>query len=244
MENTSFVALSRIATLRRQLGVIANNVANMNTSSFKSEHMMFMEQPVRSRGGERLFGDKISYVRDIATVRDLSEGAFKTTGNPLDMAIHGDGYFVVQTPDGERYTRNGRFQLDDTGQLVTQEGDPVLSDGGQPFFFAPGDRGIEVTRDGTISTQNGAVGRLKLVQFDNPQQLRAVAGGLYSSEDPAIDVEQPDIVQNALEDSNVEPIVEMSRLIDVNLNYKQAQKLIEAEDERMKTMIRNLASTN
>ena len=244
MENTSFVALSRIATLRRQLGIVANNVANMNTTGYKSEHMMFMEYPVRSKGGERLFGDKVSYVRDIATVRDFSEGSFKTTGNPLDMAIHGEGYFVVQTPDGERYTRNGRFQLDNAGQLVTQEGDPVLSDGGQPFFFAPGDTGIEVSRDGTISTQNSAVGRLKLVQFDNPQQLKAVAGGLYSSAEPAIAVEQPDIVQHALEDSNVEPIIEMSRLIDVNRNYKEAQKLIEAEDERMKTMIRNMASTN
>ena len=243
MENTSFVALSRIATLRRQLSVVANNVANMNTSSYKSEHMMFMEYPVRSRGGERLFGDRVSYVRDIATVRDLSEGAFKTTGNPLDMAIHGDGYFVVQTPNGDRYTRNGRFQLDDTGQLVTQEGNPVLSDGGQPFSFAPGDTGIEVTRDGTISTRNGTVGRLQIVQFDNPQQLKAVAGGLFSSEAAANPVERPDVVQNALEDSNVEPIIEMSRLIDINRNYKEAQKLIDAEDERMKTMIRNMAST-
>lgn len=244
MENTSFVALSRIATLRRQLSVIANNVANMNTTGFKSEHLMFMEKPVRSRGGEHLFGDRVSFVRDIATVRDFAEGSFKTTGNPLDMAIHGPGYFVVQTENGERYTRNGRFQLDAAGQLVTQDGDPVLSDGGQPFFFAPGDSEIEVARDGTISTRNGAVGRLRIVEFDNPQQLRAVAGGLFSSDAVATDAEQPDVVQHALEDSNVQPIIEMSRLIDANLNYKQAQKLIEAEDERMKTMIRNMASTN
>ncbi len=244
MENTSFVALSRQATLRRQLSVIANNLANMNTTGYKSEHMMFMEHPVRSRGGERIMGDKVSYVRDIATVRDFQEGSFRETGNPLDMAIHGDGYFVVQTENGERYTRNGRFQLDDAGQLVTQQGDPVLADGGQPFFFAPGDADIHVTRDGTISTRNGPLGRLGIVNFDNPHELKEVSGGLFTAETVPVEAEQRDVVQNMLESSNVEPIVEMTRLIDVNRNYKEAYKLIETEDERMKKMIRELASTS
>lgn len=244
MENTSFVALSRQATLRRQLSVIANNLANMNTTGYKGEHMMFMEHPVRSRGGERIMGDKVSYVRDIATVRDLHEGSFRETGNPLDMAIHGDGYFVVQTENGERYTRNGRFQLDDAGQLVTQQGDPVLSDGGQPFFFAPGDADIHVTRDGTLSTRNGPLGRLRIVGFDNPHELKEVSGGMFVAETAPAEVEQPDVVQNMLESSNVEPIIEMTRLIDVNRSYKEAHKLIEAEDERMKKMIRELASTS
>jgi flagellar basal-body rod protein FlgF len=244
MENTSFIALSRIATLRRELSIVANNVANMNTTGYKSEHMMFMEHPVRSRGGERIMGDRISYVRDISTVRDQSEGSFRETGNPLDMAIHGEGYFVVQTENGERYTRNGRFQLDDAGQLVTQEGDPVLSDGGQPFFFAPGDSDIQLTRDGTLSTRNGPLGRLRLVAFDNPHELKEVSGGLFTSDVPPVDAEQRDVVQNMLESSNVEPIIEMSRLIDVNRNYKQVQKMIDAEDERMKKMIRELAGTS
>lgn len=244
MENTSFVALSRIATLRRQLSVIANNVANTNTTGFKSEHMMFMEHPVRSRGGQRILGDKVAYVRDISTVRDLSEGSFRETGNPLDMAIHGEGYFVVQTENGERYTRNGRFQLDDAGQLVTQHGDPVLSDSGQPFFFAPGDVDIQVARDGTLSTRDGPLGRLRIVTFDNPHELKAVAGGLFTSEAAPVDAERRDVVQTMLESSNVEPIIEMTRLIDVNRNYKQAQKLIEAEDERMKKMVRELAATS
>ncbi|MDX9859372.1 MAG: flagellar basal-body rod protein FlgF [Rhodospirillales bacterium] len=243
MESTSFVALSRVATLRRQLSVIANNVANMNTTGYKSEHMMFMEHPVRSRGGERIMGDKVSYVRDISTVRDLSEGSFRETGNPLDMAIHGEGYFVVQTENGERYTRNGRFQLDDAGQLVTQQGDPVLSDGGQPFFFAPGDRDIQVTRDGTLSTANGPLGRLRIVTFDNLHELKEVSGGMFTSETAPVDAEQRDVVQNMLESSNVEPIIEMTRLIDVNRSYKQIQKMIDAEDERMKKMVRELAST-
>lgn len=240
MENTSYVALSRMTTLRRQLNVIANNIANMNTTAFKGEKMMFVDHLVRSKGGEHAFGDKIAYVRDIATVRDTTEGSFRETDNALDMAIHGDGYFAVQTAAGERYTRNGRFSLDTAGQLVTQTGDPVLSEGGQPFFFAPGDTQIEVARDGTISTANGVIGRLRIVTFDNEQELRQIAGGLYSSPTPPVAAQQRDIVQHMLESSNVEPIIEMTQMIDVHRTYQGVQKLLEAENERATKMIREL----
>jgi len=240
MENTSFVALSRLTTLRRQLAVVANNIANMNTTAFKGEKMMFTDFLVRSRGGEKTFGDKIAYVRDVATARDLTEGSFRTTGNPLDVAIHGDGYFVVQTANGERYTRNGRFQLDDTGQLVTQRGDAVLSEGGQPFFLAAGDTDIEIARDGTVSTRNGPLGRLRIVEFENPYELRQVAGGLYSATAQPRDVERRDVVQHMLESSNVEPIIEMAQMIDVHRTYKSVQTFMDREDERIKKMVRDM----
>ena len=242
MENTSIVALSRQTTLRRQLGVIANNLANMNTTGFKGGKMMFVEHLVRSRGGERVFGDKIAYVRDIATVRDLSEGGIKGTGNPLDLAIHGDGYFAIETLTGEQYTRNGSFRLDDAGQLVTKNGDPVLSDGGEPFFFSPDETNIDISRDGTVSTSNGQLGRLRVVQFENQHALRETAGGMFTSEAAPLDVENPQIVQNALESSNVEPIIEMTRLIETHRTYKSIQKLADAENERLKRMIREVAN--
>ena len=113
MENTSFIALSRQSALRRQMDVVANNVANMNTAGFKGERMMFVEHLVKSKGGEKILGDRLSYVRDISTMRDLSDGPLEKTGNPLDLAITGDGYFMVQTDVGNQYTRNGRFQLDE-----------------------------------------------------------------------------------------------------------------------------------
>lgn len=241
MENTSFVALSRMTTLRRQLNVIANNLANMNTTGFKGEKMMFVEHLIRSRGGERILGDEIAYVRDIATVRDLSEGPLKATGNPLDVAIHGEGYFVVETGNGDRYTRNGRFSLDESGQLTTMNGDPVLSDSGQPFFFSPEDRNIEITRDGTITTENGQLGRLQIVRFENPHELKEISGGLFDSEAPPLDVDEPNVVQSMLESSNVEPIVEMTRMISVHRAYKGVQKLVESENERVKKMIGELA---
>ncbi len=243
MENTSFVTLSRLTTLRREMSVIANNLANMNTTGFKGEKMMFVEHLVRSRDENGILGEKIAYVRDVATVRDLSEGPLKATENPLDVAIHGEGYFVVETPNGDRYTRNGNFTLDTDGQLVTLQGDPVLSDTGQPFYFTPQDRNIEIARDGTITTDAGELGRLQVVQFENPRQLKEVSGGLYDTEATPTPVDEPNVVQSMLEGSNVEPIVEMTRMIDVQRSYKSVQKLVESEHDRIKKMVGELTKT-
>lgn len=241
METTTYIALSRQSALRRQMDIVANNIANMNTSGFKGERMMFVEHLVKSRGGEQTLGDKLSYVRDISTMRDLSDGPLEQTGNPLDMAITGDGYFVIQTDTGNHYTRNGRFRLDEGGQLVNQAGQPVLSDGGQPFFLAPGDGKPTIGPDGTVSTANGPLGRLGVVTFDNQHQMRPGAGGLFATEAEAKPVEKPRVVQGMLESSNVQPVVEMSRLIEVQRTYEGVRNFLDKEDERMRRMIRDLS---
>lgn len=241
MENTSLVALSRQTTLRRQMEVVANNIANMNTTGFKGEKMMFTEHLVRSKGGETVFGDSISFVRDIATMRDTSEGPMKATSNPLDLAISGEGYFVIGTVRGEYYTRNGHLKLDDTGQLVTQAGDPVLSDNGEPFFFSPQDTEINISRDGVVSTENGDLGRIRVVSFNNEQRLQAVSAGLYTTKEPPQDMESPQIVQNMLESSNVQPILEITKMIEVSRSYASLQKFIDQEDERIKKMSEEFA---
>jgi len=241
METPTLVALSRQTTLRREMDVVANNIANMSTSGYKGERMMFVEHLVKSPGGEQLLGDKISYVRDIATMRDLSAGPLEQTGNPLDVAIQGDGYFVIQTDAGNNYTRNGRFQLDEGGQLVTASGNPVLSDGGQPFFFAPGDTKIAIARDGTVSTQNGDLGRISVVSFENQHQLRPGAGGLYHTEATPTPVERPDVTQGMLEGSNIQPVIEMARMIEVHRAYDAVKGFVEKEDDRMRKMIRDLS---
>jgi flagellar basal-body rod protein FlgF len=242
MENTSFVALSRLGTLRRQMNVIANNLANMNTTGFKGEKMMFVDHVVKSRGGTQIMGDKVAYVRDIATVKNLNEGSFQATGSPLDVAIRGDGYFVIDAANGERYTRNGSFRLDDAGQMVTKDGDPVLSDGGQPFFFTAQDSNIEISSDGTISTSAGQLGRLAVVRFDNPHALKLTAGGQLNSEELPIPAEDFSVVQSMLETSNVEPIIEMTRMIEVHRSYKSVQKLVDSENDRVKKMINDLGT--
>ena len=243
MESTSIIALSSQAALRRQMDIVAHNIANMNTTAFKGEKMMFIEHVVKSRGGERILGDQVTYVRDIATVRDVAEGSVIKTGNPLDLAIRGQGYFVVETEGGERYTRNGRFQLDDTGQLVNNEGFPVLSEGGQPFFLSPEDNEITISRDGTISTENGELGRFRVVGFENDQELEALADGLYTTAADPDDVERPEVVQGMLEGSNVNAIIELTRMIEVHRAYEGVKHLMDREDDRLQKVSREIAAT-
>ncbi|MBC8445167.1 MAG: flagellar basal-body rod protein FlgF [Rhodospirillaceae bacterium] len=242
MENTLFIALSRQVAVRRQMDVVANNIANMNTTGFKGEKMMFVEHLVRSEGSGSVLGDKLSYVRDIATVRDITKGGIKQTGNSLDVAIAGEGYFAIEGRTGEQYTRNGRFQMDSTGQLVTANGDTVLSDSGQPFFFGPTDTQITISGDGTVSTGNGPLGRLKVVEFESKYGLQQAGGGTFiagPNEQPK-NVEFPEIMQGALESSNVQPIIELTKMITVQRSYDSARSLIDKEDERQKTMIREM----
>ena len=240
MESSLYVALSSQNALRRQMDVVANNIANMNTTAFKGENMMFVDHLVRSRGGERALGGTVSYVRDLASFRDASEGHEEPTGNPLDLAISGDGYFVVQTPGGDRYTRNGRFQRDSTGQIVTQEGYPVLSDGGQPITVSSTDTKIDIARDGTVVTETAQLGRLRVVRFQNDQQMQQLGGSLYATTQTPEDVQNRRVVQGMLESSNVHPIVELTRMIELQRTYEGVKNFIEKEDERIKNVIREL----
>lgn len=241
MESTAVIALSKQSVIRRKMSVIANNIANMNTTGFKAEKVMFVEYLARSRGGQSIGGDKLSFVRDIATFRDLSEGSMKKTGNPLDLAISGKGFFIIGTGAGERYTRGGNLQLNSDGQLVTRKGDPILSDQGEPFFFSPEDTQIEIARDGTVSTENGTIGKLAVVTFENPQDMRVVAGGLYNTSQQPQESTELNVIQGMLEQSNVNAIIEMTRMIDVSRSYQTAKTFIEKEDERIKKTVQAFA---
>ena len=237
MENSILVALSRQDTLQRQLDVVANNLANMNTTAFKAERMMFAEYLTPTTVGTGDMGDAIAFVRDVATVRDPAVGELQQTEGDLDVAIAGDGYLVVSTPNGERYTRNGHLRLDDAGQLVTDHGLAVLSEDGTPVLFAPEDSRISIARDGTISTESGTLARLQVVRFARPGRLLAVEAGLMMSDEKPQAVAAPVVLQGMLERSNVEPIVEMTRMIDTQRAYDQARVLVEREDDRIRKML-------
>jgi len=245
METSSYVALSKQMVLRRQMDVIANNIANMNTNGFKGEKMMFVEHLIRSKSSDNVLGEKLAYVRDVATVRDTSEGHLISTSNPLDVAISGEGYFAVETAAGERYTRNGRFQLDQAGQLVTQNGEPVLSTTGAPFFFGPTDTEITISGDGSVSTENGPLGQLRVVTFEDDLGLDQDGTLLLSADfdNPPRDAENARVNQGMLESSNVQPIIELTHMIDVHRSYDAVRSFIEKEDDRQKAMIRTLNET-
>ena len=240
MENSLIIALARQSVLGRQMDVIATNLANLETSGFKSEHMIFAEHLEKTSDGEIL-----SLVHDVSFVRDLSEGPMVGTQSPLDLAIHGDGYFVVDTPEGERYTRHGVFQLDDTGQIVTTEGNPVLSSGGGPILVPLETSTITITRDGTVSADAEEIGKIKRVSFADPQALSKIGSGLYDAvgqtPQAAPDAE---ILQGMVENSNVKGVVEMTRMIDTVRSYQAAAKLADTEHERILDAIDALVGTN
>lgn len=239
MDNTGYIALSRQTALWRRLDMVANNLANMNTAGYRAQDALFISYLVRSPNDDSPFREQINFVTDFGLVHDFSPGPIKATGNPMDIAIDGDGFFTVETDDGLKYTRAGHFTLDDQGQLVTSDGHAVMSTNGTPFFIAPNESEFHVAKDGTVSTENGPIGRLRIVRFDNLQHLQKVSGSLFAAAEDAgaQDVEQPVVRQGMLEGSNVNGVLEMTKMIDVQRSYMNATKMIEGEHERTrKTM--------
>lgn len=230
MENTLLVALSRQLAMTRQMSVIANNLANMNTAGYKAESALFEEfmMPVAR---EQSPDKTISFVQDFGLNRNLSGGRLETTDNPLDLAISGDGYFKVETQSGTQYTRDGHLQLDSQGRLVNSSGNPILTTSGSQLTFTTADGPISIASDGTISTDQGNRGKIGLVQFENPRLLQKTGNNLYQTEEPEQPVRNPAILQGALEMSNVQPIVEMTNMIEVLRSYSAAADMVEKADQ-------------
>jgi flagellar basal body rod protein FlgG len=157
MDNTLLVGLSRQVALARELDVVANNIANMNTAGFKADGSIFEEflSPTAQASSPIMADRKVSFVQDRGTWHDLSAGAFERTGNPLDVAIDGKGFLVVNTPRGERYTRNGSLQIGPTGTLVTSDGFEVAGESG-PITLQRTDRNISISAEGTVSVREGS----------------------------------------------------------------------------------------
>lgn len=243
MENTSYIALSRQAALWRQLEVVANNMANMNTPAYKAEQMMFREYLVDSRSSDKALGRKLAFVQDVGLLRDTREGPLTKTDNPLDFGIHGDGLFQVETQAGMRYTRNGHFRLDESGMLVNSQGYAVMDSNDQPLVFAPNESRIEVAQDGTVSTETGVVGKLKVVRFANEQEMRKSGDGMYETTQDPETVARPWIAQGMMEESNVVPVTEITRMTQILREYQSVQKMIDAEHDRQMKAMNTLTST-
>ena len=228
MENVLYVGLSRQMVLQHEIDVISNNVANVDTTGFKVESLMVQTD------AEHLPTDpatpqlnNVNFPLDAGVVRDFSQGELKATGGALNLAVQGQGFFRVQTANGERYTRDGAFTLNDQGQIVTAAGDPVLGDGG-PVTLDPLKGSPSISADGTVSQQGQVVGKIALVNFASLAALSKDGAGLYSNStnlQPTPATAQ--IRQGMLEQSNVQGITQITRLIEVSRAYESISQMMD-----------------
>ncbi len=243
MENAAYVALSRQMTLRRELDIAANNIANMDTTGFKVEQLL-LNTEVGAKAKNYGVRPGASFVLDSGVGRDYGQGALKQTGRTLDFAIEGEGAFFALA--GDAYTRDGAFSLDPEGRLVTEGGLAVLDDGGSEIMLDMTRGAPAVGADGTITQGGQVVGRMGVVRFDTLSVLNKTGDGLYRNTSNAQPGEASDaqIRQGMLEGSNVNPILEITNLIEISRAYERASKMIESNHDLSKRSVERLGRTN
>lgn len=244
MDNSLLVSLSQQLAAYRAMDVIANNLANVSTPGFKRESAKFEEYVARLRPAEDQKGPQtLSFVKDAGVLRDSSQGNIEKTGATYDVALTGPGYFQIQTPAGTRYTRDGHFSLDGNGNLVTSEGYQVQGDGGV-ITIAPTDGDINIAPDGTLSSVvNGVgnqLGKIKVVDFANDDALVKQGSNLYSTSQAPTEPTNVNMRQGALEASNVQPVVEISKMIEVMRAYEATATLNKSQEDLMRQAVTTL----
>lgn len=243
MDNSLYIALSRQTGLQRHYDVVANNIANMNTTGYRNERMLFDDYVVKAdiakHGKDR---GQLAFTQDVATFTDPTEGPITTTGRTFDVAIQGKGFFAVRTPLGERYTRSGNFTLDNANTLVTPQGYPVLDAGGEPIIL-PDEINGEVTigETGTVSLNGEELGQINVAYFDNEQVLEKTGDSMFSSPIPPGITEDARVIQGALEMSNVNSVKEMTEMLTVSRDITRVANLVSSIDELQTSAIRTLA---
>lgn len=241
MDNAIYVGLSRQMVLRKEMDIIANNIANMDTTGFKVESMIQKTDPAEPAytfGGPR----PVKFVSPDGVARDFGQGSLVKTDGQLDMAIEGKGFFQVRTPDGARFTRDGRFTTDTTGRLVTQAGHPVLDEGGGEIQI-DGEKGqVSVGADGTLSQGNERVGKVGMYGFANAGVLEKAGDNLYrnGSNQQAEVATDARLRQGYLESSNVKPVLEITRMVEVSRAYERTAKMIDSEADLSRRSVERL----
>ena len=244
MDLASTVALSRMDAAMRAMDVTANNIANASTPGFKVEAVQFTDWLGRQSGAATPpGGDTVAFAQDRATWRDNAPGTLTHTANPLDLGLGGGGYFTVNTARGPRLTRDGRFGLLPNGTIADAAGDPLLDVNGQPIHVSRTDTDLAVAGDGTISSANGRVGRIGIVQPQDPRALTAEGGTLMRADTPTAPTAQPRIVQGAVEDSNVAPVTQITTMLDQSRQFSYLGAFLQAEADRQRTTIDKLLPT-
>jgi len=216
-------------TLRRELDIVANNIANADTTGFKVESLMLEtapRSPAVTQGGPK----PVKFVLDSGVARDFTPGALRKTDAPFDLGIEGQGFFKITTPEGERYTRDGRFRMDDTGRLTTQDGKAVLDEGGGEVTIDPLKGAVTIASDGTVSQGTERIGKVAVVRFDSLSALEKSGDNLYRNTSNLQPQPAPDarVHQGMLEGSNVNTVLEITRMMEVTRAYESMAKMMDS----------------
>lgn len=237
MENSIYVGLSRQMVLKNNMDIIANNIANVNTPGFRGQNLMFKEYLSDPRGNEF----PMSFVYDVGQYDATDAGPVQTTNNPLDVALNGPGFLGVIGPDGQvGYTRAGQFELSADGTLITAGGFPVASEGGSSIAIPAGSTSVSIDKKGVVSNQDGPVGKLMVVEFENLQRLNPQGNNIYKTDLAPQPAENTTVNSGQIEGSNVKPVIEMTRMIDTLRSFQGVQQILQTENDRLRSAIQRL----
>jgi flagellar basal-body rod protein FlgF len=239
MDNAGYATLTRQSGLLREMQVVANNMANMASTGFRREGLVFTEV-VRALDGPH---DSLSMAAARGAFTSEIQGALTRTGRPLDLAVEGAGYFLVGTPGGPMLTRAGSFLRDADGGIVAPDGAPLLDAGGAPVIVPPEATAISVASDGTLSADGLPVAQIGLWQPPGPGTAERRAGTRFALNGAPVAAEEGSarIAQGFLEASNVSPVGEVARMIEVQRSYELGQGFLDREDDRIRAVIRTFA---
>lgn len=238
MEATTYIALSRLDAQQRAMETISNNLANADTSGFKAGRTLFSDYLSRQDHTQSPTGSReLTYAQDRATYLDRKAGSLSFTGNPLDLALDGTGFFTVSTPNGTRLTRAGQFGILPDGRIADESGNLLLDTGGNPIDVGTDGTPVHVAADGSVSTANGTVGRIAVVDTDSPHGLVPEGGRLARATGDTVPVAAPHIAQGMLEKSNVQPIEELTRMLRTQREFQFTTQMVDSEAQRQQSAI-------
>ena len=233
MDNAIYASLTRQSGLMAEMRTVANNIANANTTGFRREGVIFAEHLTAL---DR-HGDTLSMAHARGRMLDLNQGVLTQTNNNLDLAIEGDGFFLVEAPEGLRLTRAGAFMPSAEGELLTADGHRLLDEGQAPIILPAGASSVAVGADGTLSSNGLPFGRIGLFNAPEGVNLTHEGGTAFSIEGDPEPVEEARIRQGFLEESNVDPVFEITRMIEVQRAYELGQSFLDREDQRIRGAI-------
>ena len=233
---SGYVGLNRQSGLLKEMQVVANNIANLSTTGFRREGVVFTEF-VRRAGND---APSVSFANANGRLTDPRQGALTATGGRFDFAIEGEGFFLLDTPDGPRLTRAGAFALSPEGVLVSNDGFPLLDAGESPVFVPPGAADVTLAADGTLSADGQPLALIGAFLPADAGALTREPGTLFRAEGGIAPAGPVRMMQGYLESSNVSPVREMARMIEVQRAYELGQNFLDREDGRIRSVLRVL----